>query len=485
MSRHNRHRWAVMRLGLYLMLVAALILPLSFTGRTAQASAPVITLNPTSGPPGTTVNITGTGFAPYFSSIIHTAAGRLKLCPEVADASGNFETTFIVPSVGYYPYTCSVQTYGSAQVQASFTITAPTDLPPVTLPLQIILNPTSGPPGTAVNITGTGFPPYHILESLTLEGTSLPCPAVVADASGNFEAISVIPTISVGTYYVSALCGGLCPIAYFTITEPSGPPPAIAPQIVLNPASGPPGTTVNITGAGFPAYFILSTLILGELISINPCPAVTTNASGGFAASFVVPDIFATAMCCANTVTAVCGNVGATADFTITGPSVPIAEALASISGKYQSSWGFNSVSHTWLLNAPSAPPYVNSLGEFARGQGYWIHATENCALTYSTLSYPLYTGWNLIGWGASADNATPLPQALDGVVDKVQIIWAFDAPTQSWKVYDLAPGGATTLQSLVVGHGYWMRVTEDCQLQSGANTYDLKTGWNLVGWLG
>ncbi|MFA4837106.1 MAG: carboxypeptidase regulatory-like domain-containing protein, partial [Dehalococcoidia bacterium] len=246
-------------------------------------------------------------------------------------------------------------------------------------------------------------------------------------------------------------------VQQYTLTLAANP----AGSGTTTPAVGahdyPQGTVVPITATPAPGYRFVNWT--GEVADANAASTtVTMDASKTITANFAI---------------------------TLISNPVAIAEALASIAGKYPSAWGFNSVSHTWLLNAPSAPPYVNSLGEFARGQGYWIHATENCALTYSTLSYPLYTGWNLIGWGASADNATPLPQALDGVVDKVQIIWAFDAPTQSWKVYDLAPGGATTLQSLVVGHGYWMRVTEDCQLQSGANTYDLKTGWNLVGWLG
>jgi len=43
----------------------------------------------------------------------------------------------------------------------------------------------------------------------------------------------------------------------------------------------------------------------------------------------------------------------------------------------------------------------------------------------------------------------------------------------------------ASDLASLEKGKGYWIKVSEDCTLIYGGNTYNLKAGWNLIGWLG
>ena len=73
----------------------------------------------------------------------------------------------------------------------------------------------------------------------------------------------------------------------------------------------------------------------------------------------------------------------------------------------------------------------------------------------------------------------------MSSIAGKYSIVWAFDATTQEWKLYDTAPGAISTLTRLTKGQGYWMQVTEDCTLTYGGNTYSLKAGWNLIGWLG
>ncbi|MFA4836233.1 MAG: carboxypeptidase-like regulatory domain-containing protein [Dehalococcoidia bacterium] len=83
---------------------------------------------------------------------------------------------------------------------------------------------------------------------------------------------------------------------------------------------------------------------------------------------------------------------------TTTGP-VLVTQALASIAGKYSTVWTFNAATQHWLLYNPGNPAYANNLAAMVRGQAYYILATENCTLTYGTLSYQLYQGWNLIGW--------------------------------------------------------------------------------------
>ncbi|MBU2008960.1 MAG: hypothetical protein KJ624_03805 [Chloroflexi bacterium] len=74
------------------------------------------------------------------------------------------------------------------------------------------------------------------------------------------------------------------------------------------------------------------------------------------------------------------------------------AIALASIAGKYRYAWGFDGRTQTWKLYDPLNPA-LSDLTVLERGKGYWILANENGTLIYSGNSYPIWKGWNLIGW--------------------------------------------------------------------------------------
>ena len=62
----------------------------------------------------------------------------------------------------------------------------------------------------------------------------------------------------------------------------------------------------------------------------------------------------------------------------------PVAEALASIDGKYDRVWAFHAddAEDPWKLYNPAAPPFANDLTDMEPGYGYWVRATEACTLT-------------------------------------------------------------------------------------------------------
>jgi len=72
-----------------------------------------------------------------------------------------------------------------------------------------------------------------------------------------------------------------------------------------------------------------------------------------------------------------------------------------------------------------------------------------------------------------------------NSIAGKYSIVWTFDAATQSWKLYDTAAGATSTLTNLTRGQGFWVQVSADCTIVYGGNSYPLKAGWNLIGWLG
>jgi hypothetical protein len=61
----------------------------------------------------------------------------------------------------------------------------------------------------------------------------------------------------------------------------------------------------------------------------------------------------------------------------------PVAEALSSISGKYDRVYSYraeDTVDH-WKVYDVSVPSYVNDLVTMEPGLGYWVYIKENCTL--------------------------------------------------------------------------------------------------------
>jgi hypothetical protein len=52
---------------------------------------------------------------------------------------------------------------------------------------------------------------------------------------------------------------------------------------------------------------------------------------------------------------------------------------MASIEGKYDSVWTYDSDQGKWLSYAPDVPAFLNSLESMEPGKGYWIYAEEEC----------------------------------------------------------------------------------------------------------
>jgi hypothetical protein len=91
----------------------------------------------------------------------------------------------------------------------------------------------------------------------------------------------------VSTLIVLTIVAGTGFLIYrFAIDSPAGGngfPDKPDPKITLSPGSGPPGTTVTVTGTGFPANSDIELWLLG------PVAETVSDGSGSFSASFEVP----------------------------------------------------------------------------------------------------------------------------------------------------------------------------------------------------
>ena len=82
----------------------------------------------------------------------------------------------------------------------------------------------------------------------------------------------------------------------------------------------------------------------------------------------------------------------------LTPPGTPVEVALASVQDRVRAVWGFDNRTKTWSLYDPGAPQ-ASDLKVLRDGQGYWIEVSGDAVLTHQGRTWPLYQGWNLIGW--------------------------------------------------------------------------------------
>ena len=147
----------------------------------------------------------------------------------------------------------------------------------------ITISPTSGLPGTVVTVTGSGFSANETGVRITFDGSPVTS-AVSVDSLGNWSGTFTVPTAALGPHAVSAFGSitpsGVVPNVFFTLVNPS---------LSISPASGPPGTSVTVTGSGFGASETGITITFDG----NPvASAISANSLGNWSGTFTVPASF-------------------------------------------------------------------------------------------------------------------------------------------------------------------------------------------------
>src|SRR3989475_1301486 len=186
--------------------------------------------------------------------------------------------------------------------------------PGTTATQAISLNPSTGPRGTTVTVTGTNFSHNSAITAVTYDGTTvITTPAIITtNSTGGFSATFAVPSSTAGLHTVSAQdASSNSASAQFTVTTSS---------ISLNPTSGPTGTTINISGNNFVANSVIAISYDGSPIATNP-GTITANSTGGFTGSIIVPSSIAGL----HTVSAQdASSNSASAQFTVTTSSISI-----------------------------------------------------------------------------------------------------------------------------------------------------------------
>ncbi len=166
----------------------AVVLPVQFLGAAvAQAAAPVVSsFSPASATIGTTVKGTGSGFTGATAVTFKGAAASFS----VGSDTGITATVPAAASTGPIAVTTPA---GTASSTAKFTVNP-----------GVVLSPSTGPPGTAVTVSGAGFSAF---EAVDVYVDTTDEALVSASGTGNFAGITVaVPASAVpGAHYVTAV----------------------------------------------------------------------------------------------------------------------------------------------------------------------------------------------------------------------------------------------------------------------------------------
>lgn len=219
----------------------------------------VIAIAPLSGPPGTSVKVSGKSFIPGRAISINFDGVRLTNAPGVSGTDGTFNISVIVPPGKSGSHTIAV-TDGTSTSNATFTMTSKADI-----------NPKSGTVGGIVTVTGSG---YTVGETVKVKFGSVEVASATADNNGSFTTTFSVPATQSGSSPITVDGGGES--APFTFTTSAG--------VKLDQASGFVGGTVTVFGTGFKAGATATVTYDGAQVA-----TAQVDATGGFSTTFKAP----------------------------------------------------------------------------------------------------------------------------------------------------------------------------------------------------
>ena len=228
-----------------------------------------ISLAPTSAKVGATVTVSGSNF--IANAPINVLFDGTQVAATTSTNTGSIPAgiTFTISATpaGAHVVTCTDSTNNIAT--ATLTVTPNT-----------IFSPTSGPYGTSVSVIGQGFATSSTaIVSFNGANVATSPSLLQTDNLGSFSGSFIVPSSSAGAKPVLVSDG---------TNSYSGTFNVIPRAITLNPASGPNGASVTITGSNFEPTQVITLNFDTSALTTFPTTVISSG-TGAFSCTFNVP----------------------------------------------------------------------------------------------------------------------------------------------------------------------------------------------------
>jgi hypothetical protein len=235
---------------------------------TSITTSQSMTINPTTGTGGTTINISGNGFiaSRSISILFNGATVSTEPGAVTSNASGNFSASIKAPALSAGTYTLNVSD-GTNTSSATFTIST-----------SAKIGQTTGAIGSDIPFSGSGFNKNSIIK---IQYDGIEITSTTADNNGTFSATFKVPPGAAGPHSVIITDGINAIPATFTATASA--------QISGGGTSGSQitgyvGSDITVSGSGFKPGAVVAIKYDGAQAS-----TATVANNGSFSATFKAP----------------------------------------------------------------------------------------------------------------------------------------------------------------------------------------------------
>ncbi len=352
------------------LLFTVTLNPLMLNPLSAQVWSPAF--------PNPEVQVWGSGFSTSDTGpCTLTLSGGPVDSPTCTISGGILTGSFNVPNVLAGAYMVN----GTNSQKNDYSLATFTVLPP-----SLVLNPSSGPAGTTVSVSGFGF--YSTDTSCTLTGVPVPTPPPTCLIVGGILTpfTFVVPAVAPGTYTIAATTNGDDSgeaVASFTVTT--------SPQfITLSASSGLVGAPVGVSGSHFLPTDAGPCTLIGNIIAAGSTCSIAASGllTGSFTVGNVAPGVYTV------TARALLGGIpgadSATANFQLLpSPPLPPTSATVSLDVYIPTDFAGLTLSKAWTSFTNNYDSHIFSLSRLSGsdqiGPNWWKVSVKNLKVTRPT----------------------------------------------------------------------------------------------------
>jgi len=179
---------------------------------------PALNLSPTSGSPGTKINVSAKGLAGNQSVTIAwnktSSSAGTNVCSGSTNGSGNYSCSFNIPQVGAGSYPVVLTTSGGVTLSSTVEVSGQP---------SVSITPGSAAVGAQVSVSVGGFGANETV-NLTWDNSSTVWQSRQTSANGSFNLTALVPSLSTGTHTLKArgVSTGRTASVSFTVVSGSG-----------------------------------------------------------------------------------------------------------------------------------------------------------------------------------------------------------------------------------------------------------------------